>query len=348
MFTTPRWIIRFAFLLTLPLASCGREDISKTSFSFGTVCNIRVYERLNAAALDAVFERLAQIERLFSPNIPESDISKVNSNAGIAPVPVSNETAFVLKAALRTAELSGGAFDPSIGPLVKLWGIGTDNERIPLDDEIAAALALVDWRRVHIDQSPADGSAVASESVFLETAGMALDLGAIVKGYAADEAARMLRDAGVQRAIIDFGGNIAALGQKRHGGLSPREEPWRIGIQNPSERRGVYAAVIPCADATLVTSGIYERFFESDDKRYHHILSTKTGYPADNELASVTIIMPLAGHGAAAGALYASMTADALSTTVFALGREEGERFLKANYPDADSVFILKTGEIIR
>jgi thiamine biosynthesis lipoprotein len=164
---------------------------------------------------------------------------------------------------------------------------------------------------------------------------MALDLGAIAKGYAADELARMLREAGVSRAIIDLGGNIYALGSR-----SPEktrdsveaEPPWRIGVQNPLDERGSYAGVLEVHDKSVVTSGIYERYFTgSDGKRYHHILDTTTGYPVDNGILSVTVIAP------------SSMDADALSTACFALGDEKGLALAEANGAQVIFIFEDKT-----
>ncbi|MDR0540110.1 MAG: FAD:protein FMN transferase [Spirochaetaceae bacterium] len=274
-----------------------------------------------------------EIERVFSPSIDGSDINRINRLAGIAPTQVSAETLFVLKTARLFAEHSGGAFNPCIGPLVSLWGIGTENERVPAPAEIDAALPLLDFHELHIDDEMG--------TVFLAKAGMALDLGAIVKGYAADEAARILREKGVKRAIIDLGGNITVLGGKQTGILPGKEAPWHIGIQNPAEKRGIYSMIIPCRNTTLVTSGTYERFFEQGGKRYHHILSMKDGFPVDNELQSVTIAGSLEGRPSA------SMFADALSTSVFALGYTAGLTLLK-EFPGFEAIFIFKGGEIRR
>ncbi|MDR2602314.1 MAG: FAD:protein FMN transferase [Spirochaetaceae bacterium] len=302
-----------------------------SKLALGTVCSVRVYQKAEPSVFTAVFKRLSEIEDIFSPHIYSSNLNSINENSGVSTVRVPNELIFVLKTALYYAEISDGAFNPALGPLIQLWDIGGDNPRIPSPVEIENALSLCSWRDVEINED--DGT------VFLRKDGMALDLGAIVKGYAADETARILKEAGVKKALIDFGGNILALGAKQEAGFLRKEILWRIGVQDPVKERGDYVAAISVKDATLVTSGVYERFFEKNGVRYHHILSFKTGMPVENSLASVTIIQ-------AADAEYASMQADALSTTIFALGCEQGPSFLQ-KFPGTEAVFILKTGEIM-
>jgi len=257
-----------------------------------------------------------------SVNIPSSDISRVNAAAGIAPVNVHKDTFKVIKRAVYFAEISNGAFDPSVGPLVSLWGIGGDDARVPSQEEIDNTLPLINWRDVELDET--------AHSVFLKRKGMSLDLGAIAKGYAAEEAAAIIKSAKIKRAIIDFSGNIVTLGEKKDG------TPWKVGIQNPNKRRGLYYGIINLKTAekqTLVTSGVYERFFETDGSRYHHILSTVTGYPVKNGLLSVTVI----GSD--------STDADALSTTLFALGFEEGIKLLDF-FPGTDAVFLFEDNSV--
>jgi thiamine biosynthesis lipoprotein len=244
-----------------------------------------------------------------------SGVVAINEQAGIAPVKVRADVLDVLERALRYAALSGGAFDPTVGPLVQLWGIGTDRERIPANAEIERALELVNWRNVVIDRG--------AGTAFLLRPGMALDLGAIAKGYAGDEAARIAREAKIKRAVFDLGGNIVTLGWRDQ----KKSLPWRIGIQNPISGRGTYIGVVTVHDASIVTSGVYERYFEAGEKRYHHILSTVNGYPVDNGLLSVTIIAA------------SSIDADALSTAVFTLGFERGKALIDS-IPETEAIFI--------
>jgi len=304
----------------LLLASCqAAGPDARMEYVLGTTCSLSLYDPGHAAAMDAVFARLRQIDDRMSANKDGTEIAAVNEAAGLKPVKVSDDTFFVVKTALEYGRKTGGALDISIGPLVKLWGIGTSAARVPSPDEIAAAEALVDYRLVRLDEP--------GSTVFLPKKGMRLDLGAVAKGYAADEAVRILTAAGVKRAIIDLGGNIFAMGEKRKGA------DWRIGIQSPDDSRGDYLGVMPVSNASLVTSGDYERFFEKDGKRYHHILDSKTGYPSASGLRSVTVV------GAP------SIACDALSTSMFVLGREKGLE-LAASLPDFGFIFVDDAGKV--
>jgi thiamine biosynthesis lipoprotein len=292
-------------ILSLCLSACAKQtpaESSATEFVLGTVCSIRVVQggsaAANSAAIDAAFARLRELEAELTVNKEGSQIDAVNASAGIAPVKVGPDAIAIIRKGLGYAGLSEGAFDPSVGPLVKLWGIGTDHARLPPQAEIDAALKLVGWKDVVLDE--------AAGTVFLKRKGMALDLGSATKGYAADEAARILKAAGVRSAVIDLGGNVLVIGKK------PDGKPWRVGLQDPDLERGNYIGIASLDDMTMVTSGVYERFFEAGGVRYHHILGTKDGYPVQNGLTSVTIITKK------------SFDADGVTTMLFALGREKG------------------------
>jgi thiamine biosynthesis lipoprotein len=309
----------FPYILLFIVLSACRTPPPESRFALGTVCTVNLYEEGKPALYREIFARLDELEDILSANREGSDLDRVNRNAGEAPVKVRPELIEVLDKALFYAEVSGGAFDPAVGPLVKLWGIGGDSPRIPLDGEIAEALTLIKRRDIEIDR---DGG-----TVFLKTAGMALDLGAIAKGYAADEAAKILERRKVKRAVIDLGGNVLTLGEKKGG------DPWRIGLQDPQDSRGSYLGILEVKNKSIVTSGVYERFFEEGGRRYHHILSADTGFPAETGLLSVTIV---ADH---------SVDADALSTAVFVLGIEEGERLI-ASIPHIEGIIVQKEGII--
>jgi len=267
-----------------------------------------------------VFRRLRELEDIFSANRDGTDLDRVNQNAGSGPVKVRPELIEVLSRALEYAEKTDACFEPTIGPLVKLWGIGTDNAQVPGKGEIQKALDLIDYREVEINRK--DGT------VFLKKQGMALDLGAIAKGYAADDLKDLLTREAVERGIIDLGGNIFAIGERKtgkslwgslkdrisgsHENIGSEEGYWRIGIQDPREGRGNYIGILKVKNKTVVTSGIYERFFEEGGKHYHHIFSVKDGFPVDNGIVSLTIVAD------------SSTDADALSTAAFTLGWEKG------------------------
>jgi thiamine biosynthesis lipoprotein len=270
----------------------------------GTVCSVNLFDRGNPETYREIFARLKEIEDRMSINKAGTDLDAINASSGIAPVVVHEDVAHVTAEAKRFAELSGGAFDPTIGPIVKLWNIGTDDARVPSDAEIKAALPLVGWRDLEVDE--------ATHSVFLKRKGMVIDLGAIAKGYAADEVAKIVQAHRIPRAIIDLGGNVLAYGTKKGG------DAWRIGVQDPSAQRGEPIGVVQVKNKTMVTSGVYERFLEVDGVRYHHILSTTDGYPVRNGLLSVTIVTDK------------SIEADGLSTSVFALGFEKGKALVES------------------
>jgi len=338
----------FVFIFLMALTACQERQSLQIEFVMGTVCRINLYEGSKKNLYSRIFARIREIDRtmtaypgefenlingggIVDPNSKSAEMFRaatetltsgivaINRQAGIEPVKVRADLIEVLEKALRYAELSDGAFDPTVGPLVQLWGIGTDTQCIPTDREIAAALELVNWRDVVIDR--------AAGMVFLRRQGMALDLGAIAKGYAGDEALRIAREAKVKRAVFDLGGNIVTLGWRVQGKKEKEAQPWRIGIQNPLSDRGVYMGVLPVHDTSVVTSGVYERYFESGGKRYHHILSTANGYPVDNGLLSVTIVTE------------SSTAADALSTAVFALGFERGKALVDS-IPNTEAIFI--------
>lgn len=308
--------------------TCAAAVRSQMEFALGTLCSVNLYEDGTKALYARIFSRIREIDRAMSVRAAEpgsaaamvSGVMRINENAGIEPVAVSADIIDVLERALHYAELSGGAFDPTVGTLVTLWGIGTDTERIPGPEEIAEALALVNWRDLIIDTE--------AGTAFLRRRGMALDLGAIAKGYAADEAVRIARQGKVKRGIIDLGGNIFALGARAK---NNREEaaPWRIGVQDPLGERGTYIGVLPVQNKSIVTSGVYERYFEFEGRRYHHILSTRDGFPVHNGLLSATIVAER------------SIDADALSTAVFALGYGEG-RALIESIAGIEAIFVFE------
>jgi thiamine biosynthesis lipoprotein len=288
----------------LTLTGCFTQETSRFEFALGTVCSIDLFEHGKTNVYNDVFTKIREIENLMSVNISTSDISLVNASAGIKPVQVHEDTFKVIKRAVYFAEVSNGAFDPTVGPLVSLWGINSGNPKIPSQEEIDAVLPLINWRFIELNHE--------KHSVFLTQYGMMLDLGGIAKGYAADEAAKIIKNAGIKRAKIDLGGNIIMLGERKD------ERPWRVGIQNPAGERGSIIGTLQITEKTIVTSGVYERSFEKDGIYYHHIFSPQLGYPVQNDLLSVTLVSDN------------SMDADALSTALFVLGYEQSSALLES------------------
>ncbi|MEW6565522.1 MAG: FAD:protein FMN transferase [Spirochaetota bacterium] len=303
----------------LTLFSCAKPMPAQTEYVLGTLCTINLFEKGKPELYRTLFARLREIEDHMSVNKDGTELDRVNAAAGKEPVAVDADVVEVLSSALLYAELSDGAFDPTVGPLVKLWGIGTDNARIPEAAEIKVVLPLINYKDVVLDSQ--------AKTIYLKRPGMALDLGAIAKGYAADEMARILKAQRIDRAIIDLGGNVLAYGEKQGG------KPWRIGVQDPTGDRGAYIGILEIKNKTMVTSGVYERFLIQDGIRYHHILSTANGYPVQNGLLSVTIIADR------------SIDADGLSTTVFALGYEKGRNLLE-QLGNVEGIFIFDDGTV--
>lgn len=293
-------LVALALGVVLAAGVAGRErqaaSYRSSELVMDTVVTVTVYGPKAKENAEAALSEFRRIDALLSAYRTGSEVSRVNDAAGRAPVKVSRETLALVQLSLRYAALSHGKFEPTIGPLVRLWGIGAGRTAPPSPAEIEAARRLVDYRRVVIDE--------ARRTIYLPLAGMKLDLGGVAKGYAAQKAGELLRRRGVKSALIDAGGNIVALGAR------PDGRRWRVAIRHPRQSDAV-VGVLQVADQAVVTSGDYERFFMYRGRRYHHLLDPATGYPAD-ALQSATVIFP------------SSTVADLLSTSVFLLGPEEG------------------------
>lgn len=288
--------ILLIFSLTI-LSGCSKdnkvtEPLSKTELLMGTVVTVTLYDSNDEGILDKVFTKVKELESTLSINENGTLVDKINESAGIEPVKVDYDTYTVIKKGLEYAKLSNGLFDISVGPIVKLWNIGLPEAKVPTQEEIDSRIPLVGYSDVELNDE--------ENSVFLKRQGMMIDLGGVAKGYTADVISDILTEEGVKSAIIDLGGNIFAHGLKVDGST------WRIGIQNPFSDRGDIIGTITVKNKSIVTSGIYERYIEKDGIKYHHILSPKTGYPYENEIAGITIISDKSSDG------------DALSTSVFA------------------------------
>lgn len=285
------------------------HEYQSDQFLMDTMVSIKAYgpdrDLLRSAVGDAYAEmrRIADLADGFpepgSPSFEASDVCRINACAGKSPVKVAADTMAMLELAKRYHRESGGAFDVTVGPLMELWGFGGKNPRLPRPERIEAALQLVDGRDLVLD--------ARSGTAFLRREGMKIDLGAVAKGYATEKALAALAKRGVEKALIDAGGNIRVLGKNAHGA------PWRIGIKDPRRSGGIVAA-LGVEDLSAVTSGDYYRGFEAGGKRYHHILDPRTGYPAGHAM-SATVLTKDAG------------LADILSTICFVLPPERALEF---------------------
>ncbi|MDH4227108.1 MAG: FAD:protein FMN transferase [Deltaproteobacteria bacterium] len=279
----------------------GTETKSYSRMQMGTLVQIDLKDE-NLVAADKAFAEIDRLEKLLSSYIASSDVSKVSSNAGKGPVKVSAETIEVVKTALLVAEKSNGAFDPTIGALAKLWGFSGETKTVPDEEEIKKLLPLVNYKNVKINE--------AASTIELKNRGMVLNLGGVAKGYIVGRAFTVLKKSGVKWAIVHAGGDMYLYQDSR------MMEPFKIGVKNPLATDKLIGTLKVTAGA-ISTSGDYERFFEKDGKRYHHILDPATGFPAD-KCHAVTIVSedPLLG--------------DALSTAVFVLGKEKGMKLAES------------------
>lgn len=269
---------------------------SGQSFLLGTLVQFVAYGENAKIAIEEAIDRLNDIDDKMSVFKPSSEVSIINKNAGIRPNKISLDTLFVIKKSIEYSVLTEGAIDITIRPLINLWAIGSDSERIPTESEINKIVSLVDYTDLFIDED---------NSVTLLYKNQAIDLGGIAKGYAADESRDIFKKYNVKSALINLGGNIFALGNKQDNTL------WNIGIQNPLSDRGEYVGIISVSNKSVVTSGNYEKFFEVDGKRYSHLIDPRTGYPSSNGIISATIVSS------------DSIACDALTTAIYILGIEK-------------------------
>lgn len=281
--------------------TCNSVETRATGFYMDTYVECTLYGRNSGEAKVRIENMLDELDRLFDVTNQDSDVSKINAGAGEF-VEVSEHTSYVISEAKKIGELTGRALDITIYPVVKAWGFTTGENRVPGPQELSALVKTVDVSRIEVDEA---GSRVNIPEGFM------IDLGAVAKGYAGDMIKEILEECGVNRAIISLGGNIVCVGSKSMG------RKWQIGIQSPYEDRDI-PGYVQVKDKAVVTSGLYERFFEENGVKYGHIMNPYTGYPVDNGISSVTIISK--------DGLYA----DALSTAIFVGGEELAEELRKS------------------
>lgn len=237
--------------------------------ALGTVNTLTCFDGCGAEAMDETVIRIKQLHSMLSAFDKNSEISRINRNAGIAPVQVSDETMHLIIKSIEYSELTGGRFDITTGPLSRLWKRAVAGGSEPDEQEIESALELTGYRDILADER--------KKTVMLRKKGQSIDLGAIAKGYAADEAKGIFQEHGISDAIINLGGTVIALGEKR------------IGIQHPFRKTGAYFGSIKAKDEAVVTAGVYEQCRKTDGGLIHHIIDPKTGYPAAAEFSSVTL-----------------------------------------------------------
>ena len=300
--------ITFVVVTAILCTMCGgcirqTEPITKAGYFFNTYITISFYSYEDAACFDDCLALCEKYEKLFSRTNPDSELYKLN-HAGGKTFTVSEETAKVINDALSYCELTEGALDITVAPVLELWDFSdaADGKTPPSDEDIKNALSHVDYTKVRVDGC----------DITLEDPEAAIDLGFIAKGYIADRLKEMLKEKGVTSAIINLGGNVDLIGSKPNGG------DYIIGVKRPFSENGETMTSVSIHDTSFVTSGIYERCFTYDNTLYHHILDAKTGYPVSNDLYQVSVLCS------------DSETADALSTTLMLMGKEKGMEYINS------------------
>ena len=311
-----------ALLLTifaLSLTACGEtaaESETRTVYAMDTVMNLTVYGENAAAALESAEKELHTLdEAVLSRTAEGSELYALNtSNGETVECGADDILPALIETALTISDATDGAFDPTLAPVLDAWGFTKDERRVPFADELKELLSHTGCGKVALEKT-ADGWTVT----LLD--GAQLDLGGIAKGYAADLLRAQLEKEGVTSATLDLGGDVFVMGRKTDG------SDWRIAVKDPADTES-YLGVVSAADKFIVTSGVYERYFEENGVRYHHILDPKTGCPAESGLVSVTV---LCENGA---------WADALSTACFVLG-PDGALALRDDLADQGTNFEL-------
>lgn len=297
---------------------CGdaEQTIPKTErevFAMDTIMKLTFYGETGEAAMELAVKEIHRLEALLSVTKKESDIARINAASGSA-VTVEKETYDLIRQCKQYGDETEGLFDVSIYPVVKLWGFTTEQHHVPSEKERKEALKNIDYKKIEL---------LSDNRVRIDK-GMSIDLGAVAKGYLSQRIMDLCKEQGVTSAIVSLGGNVQTIGTK------PKEEPFVVGITDPSDGTGIYGT-LPIQDKAVITSGIYQRYFDEDGKRYHHIMDKRTAMPAENDLASVTVIAERGDQ------------ADALATALYVMGEEKAKAYQK-EHPEMQLILIRKDG----
>lgn len=296
----------FACCLLL-LAACGRgpaEVHELRGSAMGTQFSVQIAESLideqRESLQPAVDEAIARVEQTMSTYLLESEVSQFNASDSTDWFPVSGTLCTAVREALRLSEVTGGAFDPTVGPLVNLWGFGPEPVQVrpPAEADIESTSARVGYARLQAD--------CARPALRKEVAELFVDLSAYAKGLAVDSVADLLERHGFRHYLVEIGGEI------RTSGFNSRGEPWAVAIETPEPGRSRVHRVVPVSGKAVATSGDYRNFFEYEGERYSHVIDARSGRPPMHDLASVTVVADSAAY------------ADAMATALMVLGPEEG------------------------
>ena len=276
--------------LEMPMAS-------GVSYAMDTVIEQKWYGQQAQAVYSGINLLLQELEQQISMHIASSEIAAVNAGAGNGkPVQLTERTYQLLRRSKELSQQSQGAFDITIAPVAQLWGITGDNPRVPQEEELQQALELVGIEHLILDD--------AAHTAYLDTPGMAIDLGGLAKGWTCDVLRSYAQEQGVQQGYVSLGGNLMVMGKK------PDGTDFKFGLRDPQGPASDYVGILTLEGKNMATTGAYERYFEQDGVRYHHVLDPQTGYPAESDLLSVTVISE------------DGILGDFLSTTLFVQGKE--------------------------
>jgi thiamine biosynthesis lipoprotein len=290
------------------------KSCTKQLFAMDTIMSFTAYGSNCEEAVDAAMEEVQRLDQLLSTGDETSEIARINANGSGT---VSEDTAAIINRAMDVYASTGGLFDITIYPVMKLWGFTDGQYQVPEADVLAETLSLVDASKIQIE---------GDEVTLAE--GQQIDLGGIAKGYTSAVVMDVFREYGITSGIVSLGGNVEVLNCKTDG------TAWRIGIRDPKGESGDVLATLEAENCAVITSGGYERYFEQDGNTYIHIIDPRTGYPADGDLASVTIISE------------DGMLADALSTSLFIMGYDGAVTYWKSHGDEFDMVLVTDRGEI--
>lgn len=288
-----------------------------TTFAMDTIMTFTVIHEDGEELIIDAEQEIRRLENLLSVTVDGSDVSRLNAAAGKEALDMHIDTQVLLAKGKELGEKTGGAFDIAISPIVKAWGFTEEEHSVPAQEKLDALLPLTDPANVILE----DGTA------YLQKEGMAVDLGGIAKGYTSDKVVELLKSKGVESAILSLGGNVYGIGTK------PDGSKWEVALANPLDVND-YCGLISIENKAVVTSGGYQRYFEENGKKYHHIIDPETGYPAESGLLSVTIISD------------SGTEADVLSTALYVMGVEEALAYWKES-GDFEAIFVTEGGEVI-
>lgn len=311
--------VLFLLIIIASLSSCSSDvPVKKTDYLLGTIVSITVYDCDNGnEIIEECFEMVRELENKVSPADKSSVVSHLNNSALNCWINIDSEVYALIKDSMEYCIESEGAFDIGLGRVIDLWGIGTDRQAVPNLNELEPYMGFKCFEHVFLNDEQC--------SVLFDDERVSINLGACAKGYAVNKTVEFLKQKGVESALIDFGGNIFAIGNKNGKGFD-------IGIANPGNDN-IGGVINNLSDISVVTSGDYQRYFEQNGKRYHHIIDSNTAFPAESGVRSITVICADSFKG------------DCLSTAAFVLGAEKGKELL--DKMNCGYVFFTDSGVIV-